>query len=235
MSSIIRHIYSISWRGRRKLPFEQVVLPHKIGELSARGHAQLHEDVRQMRADRPRGDLERASDFLVGFPAGNHARNLDFPPSQTRRTAGDGFGRRSHAAIAHLFAGLHQFIRGAEASQHVVGAPQFPRPSPPPPPPPAFGGPPPPGAQTESPPAALPLTEEARLRPRDSRRETTSAVHHRHPRRRGRADDSVCWHPFAFSPSASRRDRNHAQARPLHPPPAGATAATTRSEERRVG
>src|SRR3982750_3807973 len=91
-------------RSWRKL-IEQSVLSDEVRQLATRADAELEEDVREVRADGARRDLERAADLLVGLSARYHTRDLDLPAGEPRGSRRDGLGRRSHSALPHLIPG----------------------------------------------------------------------------------------------------------------------------------
>ena len=78
-----------------------------------------------MSAYRPRRDLQRASDLLVGFPARDHTSDLDLAARQASRACGDCLWGRSHSALPHFLARSSQFLRGSEAGEHIVGPSQL--------------------------------------------------------------------------------------------------------------
>src|SRR5690348_18485937 len=73
-----------------------------------------------MRADCPRGDLQRTADFLVRLPRRDHSRNLHFASGQPCGSGSDRLRRRTDSTLAHLFTCAAQLVGRTEPGQHVV-------------------------------------------------------------------------------------------------------------------
>src|SRR6202162_2149270 len=102
------------------LLIEQSVLANEVCELATRADAQFGENVGEMCADRARGDLKRATDFLVGLSRRDHSRDLDLAPGQAGGSACDRFWRRPESELAHLFPCAFQLHCRSDAREDVV-------------------------------------------------------------------------------------------------------------------
>src|SRR5690606_36960835 len=87
---------------------DELAAADEVGKLAARLHAELAEDVGQVRAHGARGDAERAADRLVGFPLGDHRRDLELARRKRFGTFAGAARRRLRAQLAELVARLLQ-------------------------------------------------------------------------------------------------------------------------------
>src|SRR3954468_4900706 len=121
-------MYSFRCRLRRvscSSTVEKAVLPHEIRQLAPRTDIELQKDVRQVSADGACRDLQRAADFLVGFPARHHARYLDLASSETSGARRYGLGWRTHSSFPHLLARARQLGARSQAREDIVSLPQL--------------------------------------------------------------------------------------------------------------
>src|SRR5688572_9599544 len=76
----------------------------QIGELAARLHRELAEDVREVRAHRARRDAERIADRAVRLSFRHQPDDLELTTGESFRTGRDGLHRRPRAKIVQLLA-----------------------------------------------------------------------------------------------------------------------------------
>ena len=102
------------------LDVEQPILAYEIRQLPARPDTELEKNVGEMRADRARRDLERASDFLVGLPRSDHPRDFHLAAGQSTGAGCHRLGRWSYSELTHLLPRSIEIDGRAKAREHVM-------------------------------------------------------------------------------------------------------------------
>src|SRR4051812_25824380 len=104
---------------------QQSGFPSAVRELATRINAELREDVRQMRAGRPRRDAERGANLLVRAARRNKPHDFELAAGQSGDSLRSRSSGRPRTELAQLLARCIQLTFRAQVREYFVRAAQL--------------------------------------------------------------------------------------------------------------